>query len=36
VERAETGGFVPVPELVADGERLVGWDEALVSRVINS
>jgi hypothetical protein len=29
VERAEDGGFVPVPELTVDGERLIGWDEAV-------
>jgi hypothetical protein len=29
VERAEGGGFVPVPELLVEGERLIGWDEAV-------
>jgi hypothetical protein len=29
VERAEDGGFAPVPELVVDGERLFAWDEAV-------
>jgi hypothetical protein len=29
LERAEDAGFVPVPELVVDGERLIGWDEAV-------
>jgi hypothetical protein len=29
VERAEGGGFVPVPELTVAGERVIGWDEAV-------
>jgi hypothetical protein len=29
VERAEGGGFVPVPELEVAGERLLSWDEAV-------
>ncbi|HLU57740.1 MAG TPA: hypothetical protein VKZ81_19975 [Pseudonocardia sp.] len=29
VQRADGDAFVDVPELVVDGERLVGWDEAV-------
>ncbi len=29
VEQVEDGRFVPVPELLVDGERLICWDEAV-------